>query len=77
MVIDREILTMRETYKLGVNDELEIKSKGIKTEVYINGKKLEFILNVEFNPKPYEMVEIKIERAFMQDDFDRIKEYYI
>ncbi len=76
MIIDREILTIRETYKLGINDELEIKSRGMETEIYINGKKLEFVLSLEFNPKPCEIVEIKIERAFMQDDFDKIKEYY-
>lgn len=76
MVVDKEMLTIKETYKLEDNDELEIKSKGKITEIYINGRKLEFVLSIDFNPKPCETVEIKIERAFTQKDFDKIKGYY-
>lgn len=76
MVVEKEMLTMKETYKLEDNDELEIKSKGKVTEIYINGRKLKFVLSIDFNTKPYEIVEIKIERAFTQKDFDKIKEYY-
>lgn len=76
MVVDKEMLTIKETYKLEDNDELEIKSKGNITEICVNGTKIEFVLAIDFNLKPGEMVEIKVERAFTQKDFDKIKDYY-
>lgn len=76
MVVDKEILTIKEIYKLEDNDELEIKSKGNITEIFINGTKIEFVLGIDFNPKPNEMVEIKVERLFTKKDFDKIKDYY-
>lgn len=76
MKVDKGALKVNETYRLEINDTLEIKSNGKITNISINNKNIPFITKLEFIQTVDNLPKIEIERFFMQDDFDEIKKYY-
>lgn len=72
-----EPILLKEFYKISNVEQLRIEPKGRAIRIYVNNEELHYVKSFEVSVTEKDEFLLTVVRYFVQDDFDKMKRYYL